>query len=117
VPFRSWLYRIATNLASSAFRRRRWRILLLGDAGAAAAGAAKGAQSEPQRNEDARQRAREALASLGAADQAILVLRFVEGLSIEEVAAILRCPPGTVQSKTARARERLRRRLDRRTQR
>jgi RNA polymerase sigma-70 factor (ECF subfamily) len=112
LPFRAWLYRIATNLANSAQRRRRLRFLLFGDRPIEA----KAAECKPNHDEGARHRARAALATLSANDQAVLVLRFVEGLSIEEAAQVLGCPPGTIQSRTARARERLRRRLERSVQ-
>lgn len=110
VSIRFWLYRIATNLANSAARRRRFKILLFGeDIKPDHITNPKGAPAEMS---PARLRASAALARLPARDQAILVLRFVEDLSIEDTARILECPAGTVQSRTARARERLRRNLE-----
>lgn len=110
IPFRFWLYRIATNLANSAVRRRRWRSVFFGGS----EHHAEAVVATPERDEAVLQQdARAALSALPAHDQSLLVLRFVEGLSIDEVARILQCPPGTVQSRTARARERLRRRLER----
>jgi hypothetical protein len=43
-----------------------------------------------------------------------VVLCYFEGLTLEEAARRLRCPPGTIHSRLARARDRLRRRLTRR---
>jgi RNA polymerase sigma-70 factor (sigma-E family) len=45
----------------------------------------------------------EALQSLTARQRATVVLRFLEGLSERETAAILRCSLGTVKSQTSRA--------------
>jgi RNA polymerase sigma-70 factor (sigma-E family) len=49
-----------------------------------------------------------ALLSLPRRQRAVLILRFYEDLSVEQTAAILDCPPGTVTSLAARALTRLR---------
>lgn len=49
-----------------------------------------------------------ALESLPATMKAVLVLRFYDDLSVEQVAEILGCSVGTVKSRTARALNRLR---------
>ncbi|MEV6305054.1 SigE family RNA polymerase sigma factor [Actinoplanes sp. NPDC051861] len=51
---------------------------------------------------DERLRMREALAGLPARQRAVLVLRFLEGLSVQQTAEALRCPEGTVKVYTAR---------------
>jgi RNA polymerase sigma-70 factor (sigma-E family) len=45
---------------------------------------------------------REALGRLPAKLRAVLVLRFLEGLSVQQTAVALRCPEGTVKAYTAR---------------
>ena len=52
-----------------------------------------------------------ALLQLSFDQRSVLVLREVEGLSCEEVAAALGIPEGTVKSRLSRAREALRERL------
>ena len=51
---------------------------------------------------DERLRMREALAGLPGRQRAVLVLRFLEGLSVQQTAEALRCPEGTVKVYTAR---------------
>ena len=60
-----------------------------------------------------RLRIRAALDVLPAKPRAVLVLRFLEGLSVEETAAALRCPEGTVKAYTSRGLDALREILDR----
>jgi len=103
VPLRAWLYRIATNLANTWVRRQRVRRALFLPVGDEALKSAAADGSAPSDDGAVRR----ALAKLSAADQAVLILRFVEELNIEEAAQVLGLPPGTVQSRTARARERL----------
>jgi RNA polymerase sigma factor (sigma-70 family) len=51
---------------------------------------------------------RDAIAELPSALRGVVVLRYFEDLSVDETAALLRVPPGTVKSRTARALDRLR---------
>jgi RNA polymerase sigma-70 factor, ECF subfamily len=54
---------------------------------------------------------RDAIESLPTLHREIVVLRDIEGFSYQEIAAMLDCPAGTVMSRLARAREKLRRML------
>jgi RNA polymerase sigma-70 factor, ECF subfamily len=58
--------------------------------------------------QESREALRQALAELPVEFREVLVLRELEGLSYKEIAAITNLPPGTIMSRLARARERLR---------
>jgi RNA polymerase sigma-70 factor (ECF subfamily) len=58
--------------------------------------------------EENREMLRQALSELPIEFREVLVLRELEGLSYKEIAAITSLPPGTIMSRLARARERLR---------
>ena len=55
--------------------------------------------------------ARALLLSLKRRDQTVVALHYLEGLSVDEIAALLRVRPGTVKSRLSRARDRLRERM------
>jgi RNA polymerase sigma-70 factor, ECF subfamily len=59
-----------------------------------------------------RNQVRQAIESLPDLYREIVVLRDIEGFSYQEIATVLACPAGTVMSRLARAREKLRRLLD-----
>jgi len=61
---------------------------------------------------DRRRMLLDALDELSERDRLVLGCRFLLGLSEAETAAALDCPPGTVKSRTARALDRLRERLE-----
>jgi RNA polymerase sigma-70 factor (ECF subfamily) len=56
---------------------------------------------------------RRAVAELPLAFREVIVLHYFEGLELADIAKILRVPIGTVKSRLARAREQLRRKLER----
>lgn len=111
LPF---LFRIATNLVRTEERRaRRWRLLvpLLPHAGTAVAGVAPADPARAVLRRELRERLLQEIATLPVAFRAPLVLRDVEELSYDEIAAALGCPEGTVKSRINRARALLRERL------
>jgi RNA polymerase sigma-70 factor (ECF subfamily) len=55
-----------------------------------------------------REQVREAIQQLPVEFREIILLREYEELSYQEIAVVLRCPPGTVMSRLGRARSRLR---------
>ncbi|MBK7403928.1 MAG: RNA polymerase sigma factor [Phycisphaerales bacterium] len=102
IPFGHWLLRIATNRVNRWARRRREPVVGVTDTAAAA---------PPERGDASHALA--ALARMAPKHQAVLSLHYVEGLSVEQVARVLECSPGTVKSRLHRARESMRRELER----
>lgn len=107
---RPWLYGIASNIIGDEIRRqRRSRRLYL-----AMVGLRVESEDSHQRSEDqltALQLARQlngSLAKLAARDRDVLLLYAIEELSYGEIAVALGIPIGTVRSRLARARRKLR---------
>ena len=103
---RRWLFTVARNLCMGQFRRSAVRMRL----DPHVAKQAREAVSPSQRAAAAELGERVALlvGELEPEFREVLVLRAYEGLSYAEIAAILGCAEGTVKSRLARARERLR---------
>jgi len=100
---RTWLYRIVTNACLDGLRRRRVRPVPAGDL--------PDGSFDGQVPAEARMALRELdrwLGELPADQRAVLVLRFVEGLTSAEVAEILGCSEGAVEQRLVRARASLR---------
>lgn len=106
-----WLFVILHNIWRNQVRRPRPE-QPAGDLGALleVADTRAGPEQELER-ERLRGRLREAIASLPDSFRQVVVLRCVEELSYQEVAAIVGCPTGTVMSRLARGRALLRRLL------
>ena len=104
--FRAWLHRIALNTAISRLRRHQlpqveWEALE----------AAPAPQADPEDHALQRLTQEEVLAALDQLSEGhrlVVVLRYYNGLSCEEIADLLDLPPGTVGSRLFNARTRLR---------
>ncbi|MDQ3907520.1 MAG: sigma-70 family RNA polymerase sigma factor [Acidobacteriota bacterium] len=99
VVFRPWAYRIASREAFRHLRReRRWADQLRDDA------ALKTIPQPPAREEfapEAVERLPEMIAALSPASRAVVVLYYLDEMSLGEVAAVLEIPLGTVKSRLA----------------
>lgn len=98
-PFRPWFLRIVANEARNRRRSSGRRLRLALRAAVAPAPAPESVD---------RQELLDALHELPDDAQAVLVCRYLLGLSEQETAAALDIAPGTVKSRTSRALERLR---------
>ncbi len=120
---KTWIYRIAINQARNRWRwwrRRRRDATVSLDAPPAGSDAQpldallRDAGIGPEQETLRREREavlRRALRSLGRTYREVVVLRDVEGLTYEEIAATLEISVGTVKSRLSRGRQELRRKL------
>jgi RNA polymerase sigma-70 factor (ECF subfamily) len=122
----TWLYRIAINQALDTVRKKtrteRWLSFLSPIAGEDTnlpplpEGEVAPVASLGLEHADTRERIAAALAELSAEHRAVVQLRLIDELSLEETVRLLRCKPGTVNSRLHYACEHLRRKLNRRTE-
>jgi RNA polymerase sigma-70 factor (ECF subfamily) len=111
--FGTWLYRIAVNHAKDYLRKSKGhqKDVSLEDAGEKALTAENKSPEEKRLDEGRRLVIQDALARLPEKYRVILTLRDIDGLSYEEISAILKLSPGTVDSRLHRARRKLREKL------
>lgn len=109
-PFVHWLLRIATNRTTNWSKRRRRHAALPRQEEAPSIPAdGRDGESGSRVEPDALLRA---VARLPDAQQSAIALHYFEGLTLEQVAGVLRCRVGTVKSRLARARLALRSMLE-----
>jgi RNA polymerase sigma-70 factor (ECF subfamily) len=108
----SWVYRVTVNLAIDARRRRARRPALHSsrtepesDLGDPRPGVSEppGEPAVPLLRSEQDARVRDALLRLSPKLRAVVVLRYLEGLSYEELAEVLQLSMGTVKSRLSRA--------------
>lgn len=107
--FRAWFYRVAHNIVVDHYRRQQHRnhVPLYDGALISSDGPDKVVERHLQA-----ERLRSALSRLTADQQQVISLKFMEGLSNQEVAAVLDKPVGAVKSLQHRALAALNRQLD-----
>ena len=111
--FRNWLYRVANNAVKDYLRSARRRT-----AKELAAALPEGAPTDgpPRLHDDEASLLRRAILKLNHRQQAIVAMRYFDGMRLTDVAAILGSSPATVRSQLSRALVSLRKRLMRRSQ-
>lgn len=104
----TWLHRIVVNACLDQHRRRKnkptttWIETLHETA----------TRTDDMANRELQIELERALAELPGDQRAAIILVDVEGYSVEDAAAVLSCPPGTIKSRCARGRAKLAKRLD-----
>lgn len=112
--FSTWLYRLTTNLCIDHLRRQKRRtavsLTVDGDDGAEELELPSN-EPEPEEvllEQERRKALTDAMTRLDGQERALLQLRVVEELSYEQIAEVLDIKVGTVKSRLARTREKLR---------
>jgi RNA polymerase sigma-70 factor (ECF subfamily) len=103
--FSTWLHRIVVNICIDKLRHKSAATVALDDVEGVLAG-----DDDPARTVEGAQLGGQigaALAQLSAAHRTALVLREVQGLSYQEIAAAMKCSLGTVMSRLFHARKRM----------
>ena len=107
--FRCWLYRIATNKVAQYVRTSKRRRQLL--EAAVACGTLSAASDNRDNGHPDWSKVYQAVWRLKPREQAIVTLRFFEGLPTSEIAEIMNCKPGTIRVALLRATRRLKEHL------
>jgi RNA polymerase sigma-70 factor (ECF subfamily) len=97
----TWIYRVVVNCCFD-YKRRAKRIVPLGEGILATLGASADALADLLRGE-VRSNVNSAIERLSPPLRMVVVLRYTEGLSYEEIADALHCSKGTVASRLNRA--------------
>jgi len=108
--FDSWLYRLVVNSCIDDQRRGRRMAPFLDGLMDAVCGPAESVLHKLMRTET-EQRVQAVVAKLAPEHKIVIVLRYTEGLSYDEIARVVGCSPGTVASRLNRAHKILERRL------
>ncbi|MGH7571265.1 MAG: RNA polymerase sigma factor [Gemmatimonadota bacterium] len=107
--FYTWLYRIARNRCLNVIRRRKlWGLVTLSDPGRAPALPAIDRSDRSLEDGELTAALAACRSSLPADQREVFDLRHAEGFSYREIAAAAGIPEGTVMSRLARAREKMR---------
>jgi RNA polymerase sigma-70 factor (ECF subfamily) len=108
--FTTWLYRLVVNACVDE-RRRRKRWLPLGDGVATTQPTDRRAQEKQFDRLEIRETVREAIAELKPKFRLPILLKYIEGLSYDEIATVMGCSKGTVASRLNRGHSQLAKRL------
>lgn len=108
--FDSWLYRLVVNSCLD-YRRRQKRWMPMVEEFFDSFRATEPTPLQELMQDERQQQVQDVVAKLTPEHRMIVVLRYTEGLSYEEIAEILNCSRGTVASRLNRAHKVLERRL------
>src|SRR5262245_42331589 len=108
--FTTWLYRLVVNACLDEKRRRR-RLLPWGETVAVRNSSDKKPQEKHYARLEVAEAVREAINELKPKFRLPILLKYIEGLSYEEIASVMGCSKGTVASRLNRGHSQLAKRL------
>ncbi len=108
---RPWLHRIIVNLSYNWAAKRRLRLISLEDVLGSLLTTPRNSPERAFERDELLQVVYEALRSLSIPHRTVMVLFYLQGFSLAEIAYVQDCPVGTVKSRLHTARKTLRNRL------
>lgn len=111
LPLAPWLYRVTINLSYTWYSRRKW-LAPLDEFIEKLIGPAKHHPEPAAEQHDDRAVMQRAIDGLPFNQRVVVILHYLNDLSLQEIAEIVRCPVGTVKSRLFYARESLRQTLE-----
>lgn len=111
LPLMPWLYRVTVNLSYTWITRRQKKRISLEDLVDQLMSPPSAAPDHLAEHNEITALVRAAIYELNLQQRVVIVLHYLTGLSVEEIAETLGVPPGTVKSRLHYAREALRHRL------
>ncbi|MBA2876271.1 RNA polymerase sigma factor SigW [Thermaerobacillus caldiproteolyticus] len=118
MKFSSWLYRIATNLSIDKIRKKKPSVYLdeevSGTEGLTVYSQLPSTEASPEETLESlelQETVQKAIEKLPEKYRSVIVLKYIEDLSLQEISEILDIPIGTVKTRIHRGREALRKHL------
>lgn len=116
VPLSPWLHRVAVNLSYNWVNRKRRWLQYLEEAIDHLLTSPRILPESTLEKRELQRVVQKAIASLSFEHRAVIVLFYLNGFNLNEIAYILDCPVGTVKSRLHYARRNLRRKLEKERQ-
>ncbi len=110
-PLTPWLYRVTVNLSYTWLSRQKVRRASMDDAIERLASPMRQAPDRLTEETETRQKVRKAISDLSLEQRVVVVLYYLNGLGLHDIAEILDLPVGTVKSRLYYARENMRSKL------
>jgi len=110
-PLEPWLYRMSTNLAYTWMKRNRKWLHPLDDMSEWLGSSGKNSPLDLVERQDDLDRIQQALSTLSLSQRVVVVLYYLNDLSLQEISEILEIPVGTVKSRLHYGRQALRKKL------
>lgn len=107
LPLSPWLYRVTVNLCYTWVKRNNKHNISVEDIIDRLVSPPKEAPERSAEHTELKEAVRQAINTLPFGQKAVVVLHYLNGLSLVEIAEILDCPVGTVKSRLYHARQNL----------
>jgi RNA polymerase sigma-70 factor (ECF subfamily) len=111
LPLVPWLYRVTVNLSYTWTKRNNRHKISVDDLLDRLTSPAKNTPETVAERTELQEKVQEAIDSLPFGQKVVVVLHYLNGMSLAEIAEILDCPVGTVKSRLYHARQNLKDRL------